>query len=69
MADQPNLNRSRRHPEAKAPAEAAPVTNPTWERVQLARHPKRPHASDYISRIFTGFSELHGDRFLATTRR
>jgi acetyl-CoA carboxylase carboxyl transferase subunit alpha len=31
--------------------------------VQLARHPKRPHASDYISRIFAGFSELHGDRF------
>ncbi len=31
--------------------------------MQLARHPKRPHASDYISRIFTGFSELHGDRF------
>lgn len=40
-----------------------PVSNPTWDRVQLARHPKRPHASDYISRIFTGFSELHGDRF------
>jgi acetyl-CoA carboxylase carboxyl transferase subunit alpha len=40
-----------------------PATNPTWERVQLARHPKRPHASDYISRVFTGFSELHGDRF------
>ena len=29
----------------------------------MARHPKRPHALDYISRIFTGFSELHGDRF------
>src|ERR1700689_3046300 len=39
------------------------ASNPSWERVQLARHPKRPHASDYISRIFTGFSELHGDRF------
>jgi acetyl-CoA carboxylase carboxyl transferase subunit alpha len=39
------------------------VTNPTWERVLLARHPKRPHTSDYISRVFTGFSELHGDRF------
>src|SRR5580658_2143829 len=43
--------------------ETTPVSNPTWERVQLARHPKRPHALDYISRIFTGFSELHGDRF------
>src|ERR1700728_258131 len=43
--------------------ETAAVTNPTWERVLLARHPKRPHSSDYISRVFTGFSELHGDRF------
>jgi acetyl-CoA carboxylase carboxyl transferase subunit alpha len=39
------------------------ASNPTWERVQVARHPKRPHASDYIGRIFTGFAELHGDRF------
>jgi acetyl-CoA carboxylase carboxyl transferase subunit alpha len=45
------------------PETAAAATNPTWERVQLARHPKRPHTSDYISRVFTGFSELHGDRF------
>jgi acetyl-CoA carboxylase carboxyl transferase subunit alpha len=30
--------------------------------VQLARHPKRPHALDYIQRIFTNFQELHGDR-------
>ncbi len=37
-------------------------TNPAWERVQLARHPKRPHALDYIQRIFTDFHELHGDR-------
>jgi len=44
---------------------AARVTNPTWERVLLARHPKRPHALDYINRIFTGFSELYGDRFFA----
>lgn len=33
-----------------------------WERVQLARHPKRPHALDYIQRLFTDFQELHGDR-------
>jgi len=38
------------------------TTNPSWERVQLARHPKRPHALDYIQRLFTGFQELHGDR-------
>ena len=30
--------------------------------VQLARHPLRPHTLDYIQRIFTDFSELHGDR-------
>jgi acetyl-CoA carboxylase carboxyl transferase subunit alpha len=41
---------------------SAPASNPTWDRVQLARHPKRPHALDYIGRVFTGFSELHGDR-------
>ena len=37
-------------------------SNPSWERVQLARHPKRPHALDYIQRLFTDFHELHGDR-------
>src|SRR5580692_1994128 len=36
--------------------------NPSWDRVQLARHPKRPHALDYIQRLFTNFHELHGDR-------
>ena len=48
-------------------AEPPPVaaTNPSWERVQLARHPKRPHALDYIERVFTEFTELHGDRFFA----
>jgi len=34
-----------------------------WDRVQLARHPQRPHALDYIERIFTGFQEVHGDRY------
>ena len=38
------------------------VSNPSWDRVQLARHPKRPHALDYIQRLFTNFDELHGDR-------
>jgi len=39
-----------------------PATNASWERVQLARHPKRPHTLDYIERIFTDFTEIHGDR-------
>ena len=34
-----------------------------WERVQLARHPKRPYSSDYISRITDYWFELHGDRY------
>ncbi len=33
-----------------------------WQRVQLARHPKRPFTLDYLKTTFTGFSELHGDR-------
>jgi len=44
---------------------APPPTNPSWERVQLARHPKRPHFLDYVQRIFTDFRELHGDRAFA----
>lgn len=34
----------------------------TWQRVQLARHPKRPHTLDYVERLLTNFSEVHGDR-------
>src|SRR5262249_9890664 len=41
---------------------STPEMNPAWRRVQLARHPKRPHSLDYIQRIFTDFQEIHGDR-------
>ncbi len=33
-----------------------------WQRVQIARHPKRPYALDYVSMICQNFQELHGDR-------
>ena len=33
-----------------------------WQKVQVARHPHRPHFSDYIENIFSDFDELHGDR-------
>ena len=33
-----------------------------WQRVQVARHPERPHFIDYISGIFDNFEELNGDR-------
>jgi len=36
-----------------------------WQVSQLARHPKRPYTLDYISRVFTDFDELHGDRHYA----
>jgi len=36
-----------------------------WQKVQLARHPDRPYTLDYISRVFTDFTELHGDRRFA----
>ncbi len=39
--------------------------HPAWLRVQLARHPRRPHALDYIQRLIGNFQELHGDRSYA----
>ncbi len=36
-----------------------------WQRVLLARHPRRPYTRDYIERIVTDFTELHGDRGFA----
>ena len=36
-----------------------------WQRVQLARHPKRPYTLDYIQRLMTDFIEIHGDRFFS----
>ena len=39
-----------------------------WQRVQLARHPKRPFTLDYFASTFTGFSEIHGDRLYAEDR-
>ena len=39
-----------------------------WQKVQVARHPHRPHFSDYIENIFTNFDELHGDRTFGDDR-
>ena len=36
-----------------------------WQRVQLARHPQRPHTLDYIERLTESFIECHGDRAFA----
>ena len=34
----------------------------TWQTVQVARHPQRPHTLDFINSIFNDFDEMHGDR-------
>ena len=39
-----------------------------WERVKIARNPKRPYALDYIGAMFEGFYELHGDRMVGDDR-
>ncbi len=39
-----------------------------WQRVQIARHPKRPYTLDYIDTMMTDFIELHGDRHFADDR-
>ncbi len=36
-----------------------------WQRVQLARHPRRPYTLDYLKSVFSGFQEIHGDRLFA----
>lgn len=36
-----------------------------WDRVQLSRHPKRPHSKDYIEELIDDFKEVAGDRRFA----
>jgi len=36
-----------------------------WQRVQLARHPRRPYSLDYFNAAFSDFTELHGDRLFS----
>lgn len=40
----------------------------SWQRVQLARHPRRLYTLDYLHMSFSGFTELHGDRLYADDR-
>jgi acetyl-CoA carboxylase carboxyl transferase subunit alpha len=39
-----------------------------WDRIKIARHPKRPFTLDYLESACTGFCELHGDRLFAEDR-
>jgi acetyl-CoA carboxylase carboxyl transferase subunit alpha len=38
------------------------AVSPAWMKIETARHPQRPYPMDFIERIFTDFSEIHGDR-------
>jgi len=38
------------------------AASPAWTRIERARHPQRPYPMEFIERIFTDFSEIHGDR-------
>jgi acetyl-CoA carboxylase carboxyl transferase subunit alpha len=42
-------------------SQTQPVS-PAWDRIERARHPQRPYPMDFIERIFSDFSEIHGDR-------
>jgi len=46
----------------KESAEPLQEARTAFERVQLARHPDRPYALDFIERLFEDFVEIHGDR-------
>jgi acetyl-CoA carboxylase carboxyl transferase subunit alpha len=50
------------HSAAKKNLKADSGAATAWKRVQLARHPQRPFALDYIQKIFKDFTEIHGDR-------
>ena len=39
-----------------------PAQSAAWDRIERARHPQRPYPMEFIERIFTDFSEIHGDR-------
>lgn len=39
-----------------------------WDRIKIARHPRRPFTLDYLKLSFSGFTELHGDRLFAEDR-
>jgi acetyl-CoA carboxylase carboxyl transferase subunit alpha len=53
------------HDQVKALRAQVSVHLDAWKRTELARHPQRPYTLDYIERVFTDFSEIHGDRRFA----
>ena len=55
MSEQTSSRVDQNHPASDPASEA-------WQKTELARHPQRPYPMDFIDALFTGFSEIHGDR-------
>ncbi|MDR2150355.1 MAG: acetyl-CoA carboxylase carboxyltransferase subunit alpha [Spirochaetaceae bacterium] len=62
LAEASGLDASEELGQLEAKIESGSKTELIWKHVELARHPQRPYALDYIERIFDNFIELHGDR-------
>ena len=62
MAEEMGIDAAGEIESLEAKIESGSRSEAAWKRVELARHPERPYSLDYISRIFDGFVELHGDR-------
>ena len=62
-----NLDEGVRKLEARAAKKRREIYNnlTPWQQVQISRHPHRPYALDYVERMLSDFTELHGDRFFA----
>lgn len=62
-----NLDEGVRKLEAQAAKKRREIYNnlTPWQQVQISRHPHRPYALDYIERMLSDFTELHGDRLFA----
>ncbi|MDR2500248.1 MAG: acetyl-CoA carboxylase carboxyltransferase subunit alpha [Treponema sp.] len=63
LIQESGLNAGEEMEQLEAKIQAKFRTEITWKQVELARHPGRPYALDYIEKIFDGFIELHGDRY------
>jgi len=48
--------------EQQTGSQQAPAVSAAWMKVERARHPQRPYPMDFFERLFTDFSEIHGDR-------
>ncbi len=50
------------HRQVEALRNQLETVSSAWQKTELARHPQRPYFLDYVERIFSDWSEIHGDR-------